>query len=98
MRSGEPGGYAAAMKPEALVYIVGGLIGAAIGAAIGARKNRTGFGLLIGFIAGPIGWLIVLLLPSNFPKCPACKGDVIPGAVQELRFRLASPGEVNGVP
>lgn len=70
------------MQPDTLVLIVGCLIGAAIGAAIGARKNRTGFGLVVGFIAGPIGWLIVLLLPSNFPKCPACKGDVIPGATK----------------
>lgn len=60
----------------------GALIGAVIGTAIGARKNRTGFGLVVGLLLGPIGWLIVLLMPSNFPKCPACKGDVVKGATK----------------
>jgi hypothetical protein len=68
--------------PEALVYGLWFLIAGGIGAAIGARKNRTAFGLLVGAIVGPLGWLVVLVMPSNFPKCPACKGDVIAGATK----------------
>lgn len=68
--------------PDWLPSVLWILVGGGIGAAIGARKNRTAFGFVVGFIIGPIGWLIVLVMPSNFPKCPACKGDVIPGATK----------------
>lgn len=64
--------------PELTVF----LLFVAVGTAIGAKKNRTLFGLLISVLLGPIGWVIVLLMPNNFPKCHACKGDVIAGATK----------------
>ena len=39
---------------------------------------------LIGFVFGlclpVIGWVIVLLLPDEGPRCPACMGVIHPGA------------------
>lgn len=67
------------MGPELLIVMV---VGAIVGVAIGARRNRLGFGLVTGTLLGPIGWAIVLLMPNNFPKCPACKGDVVAGATK----------------
>lgn len=57
---------------------------ALVGALIGQHKGRTGFGAILGFLLGPIGWLIVALMPSNEQqlkkrnpgpkqkKCPEC--------------------------
>jgi hypothetical protein len=68
--------------PELIVAVLWAVVMGGIGAAIGARKARTGFGFVLGALVGPIGWLIVLIMPSNQPKCPACKGDVIKGATK----------------
>ena len=41
------------------------LVSTAIGAALGASVNRSGMGAILGLFLGPIGWIIVLLLPRE---------------------------------
>lgn len=41
------------------------LVSTAIGAALGASVNRSGIGAILGACLGPIGWIIVLLLPRE---------------------------------
>ncbi|HSI10385.1 MAG TPA: hypothetical protein VK961_00010 [Chthoniobacter sp.] len=45
------------------LLIVGG-IGGLIGTLIGRGRGRGGEGALLGFCFGPIGWIVVLLLPA----------------------------------
>lgn len=52
-----------------------------IGWAIGKTKGRSSFGLVLGLLVGPIGWLIVMLLPAEGRKCPFCLSTVPEGAV-----------------
>ena len=40
-------------------------IGGVVGTLIGNTVNRPGGGFLFGFFLGPIGWIIVLLLPRE---------------------------------
>ena len=35
-----------------------------IGGGLGSFRGRVGFGFAFGLLLGPLGWLIVLLLPS----------------------------------
>lgn len=53
----------------------------AIGALIGQRKNRAFAGFLWAMILGPIGWLLMALLPpaknGKATDCPHC-GGVLP--------------------
>jgi hypothetical protein len=41
------------------------LMSAGIGAALGATLNRAAKGALLGLLLGPIGWLILFLLPRE---------------------------------
>ena len=65
-------------------YLVAGILTVLcmgiIGAAIGSTKQNAGMGLILGMFLGPIGWLIVLLLPGHGRKCPECLGEVPQGA------------------
>ncbi len=47
-----------------IAIIIGTIINVAIGGWIGSTKGRTGMGQLLGFLAGPLGWLIIALLPT----------------------------------
>ena len=51
-----------------IVIFLGGLISGVIGAFIGGAVNKIGAGLFLGAFLGPVGWIIVLLLP---------RGDVV---------------------
>ncbi len=53
-----------------------------VGALIGQTKNRLVAGLLFGLCLSWIGWLIVALGPNYKPKCPECKGVIIPNATR----------------
>lgn len=58
----------------------------AIGWLIGQRRGRPVAGLLWAMLLGPIGWLLMFLLPSQAsPKATACPhcGGVLP--VQQVK-------------
>lgn len=38
-----------------------------IGALLGSLKGRAAFGFVLGLLIGPIGWLIILVLPKQKP-------------------------------
>lgn len=51
------------------------LIGAMV---IGKQKGRTGEGLILGLLLGPLGWLWVLLGPDKAQtQCAFCAGDAL---------------------
>lgn len=66
--------------PELIVLMMIGIVCGLLGAAIGAKKNQPMAGFILSFLLGPLGVLVMLVVPSAFPKCPECKGDVNPGA------------------
>jgi hypothetical protein len=70
------------MDEMTLMLIGGATLAGAVGAAIGQSKGKTSYGLLLGLLLGPLGWLLVAASPSGHPKCPACKGDVVTGATK----------------
>ena len=45
--------------------IFGVLASTLIGALLGSAVNRAGMGAILGLFLGPIGWIIVLLLPRE---------------------------------
>lgn len=51
-----------------------------IGLLIGKLRGRESFGFWMGFLLGPLGWLITLLMGQGGPKCPECFGTVDPRA------------------
>lgn len=51
-----------------------------VGALIGWIKGRWLAGLVWGLVLGPIGWLVVALLPSGMQECPECGRRNQPGA------------------
>ena len=59
-----------ALASYALVLLAFG----AIGALFGWRRQRVVFGFVIGVLLGPIGWMLILILPPRILKCPHCKG------------------------
>lgn len=46
------------------VFIIGAVLNVLIGGWIGSAKGRAGMGQLLGLLCGPLGWLIVALLPA----------------------------------
>jgi len=48
--------------------LFGLIIASLIGAAIGQSKGRTGAGLVLGFLLGPIGWILIILGPNPKKK------------------------------
>lgn len=74
---------AANFAPE-LPYIpaacIGIFIAGAIGALIGSSRARPASGYLLGLLAGPLGWILILLGPDERPKCPQCLGVIPFGA------------------
>ena len=61
-------------------FLIGWIIFGAVGLAIGKHKGRPTAGFVFGLLAGPLGWLVVAVGPNNQPKCPQCRGVVVPGA------------------
>lgn len=46
------------------VFVIGSVFNVLIGGWIGSTKGRAGMGQLLGLLCGPLGWLIVAVLPS----------------------------------
>jgi hypothetical protein len=55
------------------------LICGIIGTVIGSFRNAGGTGFLLGFLLGPLGVLLVLMVEGR-PKCPHCAEHHQPGA------------------
>ena len=47
------------------IYVLLTLMSAVIGAALGTTLNRVTQGALLGLLLGPIGWIILFLLPTE---------------------------------
>ena len=48
-----------------------------IGSLLGSARGRGGFGFVVGILLGPVGWIIILLLPAlGGRKCPFCQGNI----------------------
>ena len=66
-----------------LYFCAWALVGLLIGTVLGHARNRVAEGALWGFVLGPLGWIIFLLLPAEvapFYACPECGGETVPGA------------------
>lgn len=50
-------------------------LSATIGALIGILRGHPGFGALMGFLFGPLGWLLAATTDSRI-KCPDCKEPI----------------------
>jgi predicted RNA-binding Zn-ribbon protein involved in translation (DUF1610 family) len=48
------------------------LTGAVVGAAIGWRRDRLLFGIGVGALLGPIGWILVARSRAAQLECPGC--------------------------
>ena len=56
-----------------LIFLLGAIVSGVIGAFLGGSVNKGTAGFWLGFFLGPIGWIVVLLLPretSNSPQTP----------------------------
>lgn len=63
-----------------LIVAVLAIANTAVGWAIGVSRKRPIDGAVVGFILGPIGWLLMLFLfADERPRCPACGGVVNEG-------------------
>jgi hypothetical protein len=51
-----------------IILIVGAVICGIVGALLGGTVNKRVTGWWLGFLLGPIGWIIVLLLPRDGSK------------------------------
>ena len=76
-------------KIQLLVFIVCGIgVFGGIGYAIGDPKGRGFFGLWLGLLLGPIGWIVIGLLGregvDQERECPECLGSV-PAAARKCR-------------
>ena len=47
------------------IFFIAGIITGTIGAFLGDTVNKPGAGFFLGLFLGPIGWIIVFLLPRN---------------------------------
>jgi len=47
-----------------------------IGWGLGHMKGRPWDGLALGFLLGPLGCVIAVLLPRNGRQCPYCLGII----------------------
>ena len=65
------------------------LLMVAIGGLIGQRKGRPVVGIVLAIFLGPIGWIIMALIPKKLPSCPACgtsmKGYLCPSCKYDTR-------------
>lgn len=61
--------------------LVGATVCGTIGSGFGAMfRNRPVVGFLLGFFVGPLGWLCLVAVEDQRPKCPDCGGVIVKGA------------------
>jgi len=51
-------------------------LSSSVGYIFGLIKNRPKWGFWLGFMLGPVGWGITLLLPKISSPCPGCGNPV----------------------
>jgi hypothetical protein len=76
---------------------VGLLLGGLPGSWFGGQVDREGVGFWLGYLLGPLGWIIVLLLPPGGRHCPEC-GGYAPGRVlcMHCGYRFEREGGQDG--
>jgi hypothetical protein len=47
------------------ILLLASIVNAFIGAALGSTIDRIGMGILLGLILGPVGWIILFLMPRD---------------------------------
>ena len=62
-----------------MVFIFWFVACGAVGLAIGRGRNNAMGGFWLGFLLGPIGWIITAVTDYR-PQCPACASRINPGA------------------
>jgi hypothetical protein len=67
-----------------LILLIAGGLGGLIGALIGNTRHRQGAGCALGFFFGPIGWIIVLLLPAGPAPVKTNARPVVPASAYGL--------------
>jgi hypothetical protein len=84
---------------EFLPYILGSVASGMIGGLIGARRKQVVSGVVWGALLGPVGWIIVILLPHRGARCPACGGVLgMDGATKCMHCAVDLPQPVSGKP
>ncbi len=79
-----------------MIYVVPGIcVSAVIGYLIGNTKEEGAAGAILGGLFGPLGWLFVLCIGDDRPKCPLCQGRLPNGQVTRCRH---CGGEVKRTP
>ena len=68
--------------------VIGGFVGLAIGDLNG--KNNGGNGFLLGALLGPIGWIIVAVLPPNNQESSATTQQPDAARIARLEAELAA--------
>ncbi len=68
------------------IFLGAGVVCGVVGMAVGGTKGNAGAGLVLGFLFGPIGILIAVLLPATqtaLPRqCPYCRKGIPEGDFQ----------------
>jgi hypothetical protein len=63
-----------------MLYVICWLLTAVVGAIIGNIKGRPSAGAFWGLLLGPLGWILMVCVPDQRPRCPECLGTVLTGA------------------
>ena len=79
------------------IWLIGAALGAVVGGLLGKAKGKQGEGLVLGFLLGPIGWLLISVDYDSRPKCPFCRSSVDPAATVCAHCQRDIPSTINTV-
>jgi hypothetical protein len=78
---------------EFLPYILGSVASGMIGGLIGARRKQVVSGVVWGALLGPVGWIIVILLPQPVTSKPAAAAPQVHSQVKRQPVTMPRPGK-----